>query len=95
VIFPEGTRTPDGQLLPFKKGGFMLALQSGVDIVPMAIRGSYEVMSKNSLRVRSGTIRVEFLPPHTTSDRSVRDLEELMQQVREPIAAALAAGQAP
>jgi 1-acyl-sn-glycerol-3-phosphate acyltransferase len=94
VIFPEGTRTTDGHLLPFKKGGFMLALQSGVDIVPMAIQGSYEVMSKKSLKVRSGTIRVDFFPPVTTSTHSVRELDDLMNQVREPIAAGLAAGRA-
>lgn len=86
VIFPEGTRTPDGGLQPFKKGGFMLALQSGACLVPALIHGSYAIMPKNRLRIRPGRIRVEFFPPLPTAGLSVRDLDGLMQGVRTPIA---------
>jgi 1-acyl-sn-glycerol-3-phosphate acyltransferase len=90
VIFPEGTRTADGALQPFKKGGFVLAMQSQACLVPTAILGSYEVMSKRSLRIRPGRIRIEFFPPLETAGRSVRDLEVLMAEVRTPIAERLA-----
>src|SRR3989442_56111 len=58
VVFAEGTRSPDGRLLPFKKGGFILALQAGVPIVPVAIPGGRGVLPKGSLRAKPGTIEV-------------------------------------
>jgi 1-acyl-sn-glycerol-3-phosphate acyltransferase len=90
TIFPEGTRTPDGTLQPFKKGGFTLALQSGASLVPVAIKGSFEVMSKNSLRLRPGRIEVTFFPAIEVTNRSDSDLKELMELVRAPIARQLA-----
>jgi len=95
IIFPEGTRTPDGRLQPFKKGGFMLARQSGVRIVPVAIRGSYQVMAKHSLRIRPGRIELEFFPPVESDGEPTRPVEALMDEVRRPIAAALGETAAP
>jgi len=89
IIFPEGTRTPHGRLQAFKKGGFMLARQSGAPIVPVAIRGSYQVMAKHSLRIRPGHITLEFFPPLASNGDQTRPVEELMSAVRQPIAAAL------
>ncbi|ORJ57704.1 1-acyl-sn-glycerol-3-phosphate acyltransferase [Geothermobacter hydrogeniphilus] len=89
VIFPEGTRTEDGRLQEFKKGGFMVALQSGVPIVPVAIRGSYQVMPKYGRVVHGGRIRVTFFPPIETRDLSVRQINNLIAAVRAPIAAHL------
>lgn len=89
IIFPEGTRTPHGRLQPFKKGGFMLARQSGAPIVPVAIRGSYAVMAKHSLRLRPGRVELEFFPAVASDDEESRPVEELMAEVRRPIAAAL------
>jgi len=93
TIFPEGTRSPDGALQPFKKGGFVLALQSGVQLVPVAIKGSFDVMSKNSLKLRSGQIDVTFFPPIDVSDKDHRDIPDLMERIREPIAVNLACGE--
>jgi len=93
MIFPEGTRSPDGSLLPFKKGGFSLAKQAGVPIVPLAITGSREINPKGSRRIFGGHIHVTIFPPLDSS----AELDQLMEQVRAPIAATLdaAAGKAP
>lgn len=90
TIFPEGTRTPDGSLLPFKKGGFVLAVQSGAKLVPVAITGSFAVMSKNSLRLTPGKIEVSFFPPVEVDGKSADDIPELMERIRQPIANQLA-----
>jgi 1-acyl-sn-glycerol-3-phosphate acyltransferase len=90
VVFAEGTRSPDGRLLPFKKGGFILALQAGVPIVPVSIRGGHEVLPKGSLRIRPGTIDVVFGEPVSTSSYSLETKDDLIAAVRERIAAGLA-----
>lgn len=58
VIFPEGTRTPDGRLGPFKRGGLMLATKSGVPMVPVAIIGTYRLLSRHDSRVRPGNVEI-------------------------------------
>lgn len=83
LVFPEGTRGTGGGLLPFKKGGFVLALQAGVPVVPVAIRGSERIMPKGSLQVGRGTIRVRLGRPIPTAGRAgalARDA--LMAEVR-------------
>jgi len=89
VIFPEGTRSDDGQLIEFKKGGFVLALQSGVPVVPMSIRGSFEILPKHGRTIRRGTIDVTFFPPQPTAELSIRQIKGLIESVRAPIAASL------
>jgi len=90
VVFAEGTRSPDGRLLPFKKGGFVLALQAGVPVVPVSIRGGREVLPKGSLRVRPGTIEVLFGAPVLTTDYSLDTKDALIATVRERIGEGLA-----
>lgn len=89
VVFAEGTRSPDGRLLPFKKGGFILALQAGVPIVPVSIRGGHAVLPKGSLRVRPGTIEVIFGAPIPTSSYTFETRDALVEAVRKQIASGL------
>lgn len=85
--FPEGTRSRTGQLLPFKKGPFYLAQQTGSPIVPVSIHGTESMMRKGSLRIFPGNAYVTFHPPILASGFSTR--EELMVSVRDSIASGL------
>jgi len=82
LIYPEGTRSRDGKLQPFKKGGFWMALSAGLPIVPVRVSGSRDVVAADTLRITPGTITVEILPPIETAGRTVADIPELMEQVR-------------
>jgi 1-acyl-sn-glycerol-3-phosphate acyltransferase len=95
IVFPEGTRSPDGGILPFKKGGFVLALQAGAPIVPVAIEGCREIMPKNSRWIRGGTIRVRIFPAVETADRTAADREQLQEAVRRPISEAVGQSSGP
>src|SRR4030043_198857 len=85
VIFPEGSRSPDGLIQPFKKGGFTLAIKSRVPIVPIAISGSRDIMPKDKLTATSGEIRIRMDQPIETENCSLKDRESLMRKVREMI----------
>ncbi len=89
IVFPEGTRSPDGTLLPFKKGGFMLAIDANAPIVPIAIEGSHKVMPKHSRWIRGGRIRVTIFPALPTAGTGPVGRDELIEAVRQPIAGAL------
>lgn len=79
TIYPEGTRSRDGRLLPFKKGPFHLAMETGEPIVPVTILGTYEMMPKGSWIARSGTATLVFHPPIDPKQFASR--EELMEAV--------------
>ncbi len=87
VTYPEGTRSPDGRLLPFKKGPFHLAMDSGVPVIPVTMLGTYESWPKTRLALRPGTATVVFHPAIDPRDYSDRDA--LMQAVVSSIASAL------
>jgi 1-acyl-sn-glycerol-3-phosphate acyltransferase len=87
VIFPEGTRSMDGRLLPFKKGPFHLAKEAGVPVVPVTILGTAELWPKGTLAMKSGTATLVFHPP--IDPAGFADREQLMVAVREQIASAL------
>jgi 1-acyl-sn-glycerol-3-phosphate acyltransferase len=82
LIFPEGTRSRGGELLPFKKGGFIMAIEAQVPIVPVAIRGGRAAMRKGSPWVRPVTVRVRVGEPVPTAGFTVADRDELIARVR-------------
>lgn len=86
-IFPEGTRSPDGNLLPFKKGAFFLAADTNAPMVPIVIKGTAQMMRKGSLKVFPGEAVVRFLPPLHPQDFESR--EALMEAVRTEMQSAL------
>jgi 1-acyl-sn-glycerol-3-phosphate acyltransferase len=87
VIFPEGTRSCDGRLLPFKKGPFYLAMEAGMPVVPVTMLGTYESWPKTRFALRPGTATLVFHPP--IDPRDYKDREALMKAVRTMIASAL------
>lgn len=89
VFFAEGTRSPDGALLPFKRGAFVLAIEAGVPVVPVAIRGGLEVLPKGSLWIRPGRMRVHFGAPIETGVYTYETRDALAEKVRSSIAAEL------
>jgi 1-acyl-sn-glycerol-3-phosphate acyltransferase len=82
MIFPEGTRSKDGRIRPFKKGGFVMAVDSGVPIVPVIIRGTWPIMAKSSLRINRGDVEMEIAGPIDTIGYTRETKEELMEKVR-------------
>lgn len=95
LIYPEGTRSPDGRLQEFKKGGVVMAIKAGVPIVPMVCSGAHRIMEKKSLVIRPGEIVVEFLEPINASKYSFEDRDVLNKVVHDAMAAALPDDQKP
>ena len=89
LIYPEGTRTPDGNLLPFKKGAFMMAVKSGFPILPVVCNGAFKIMPKKSIGFRPGHITLTICPPISTTGMTEKDVPELMNRTREAILAKL------
>jgi 1-acyl-sn-glycerol-3-phosphate acyltransferase len=87
TTFVEGTRSPDGRLLPFKKGPFYLAMHSGAPCIPVSISGTETMMAKGSLRIRRGTAQIVFHPPVYPKDYATR--EQLSQTIRAAITSGL------
>lgn len=92
LIFPEGTRSRTGELLPFKKGGVVMALKAQVPIVPCAILGARNAMHRGSPVVHPVTVDVWICPPVETAGCMLSDRDRLIEAVRSAIAGKLAAG---
>jgi 1-acyl-sn-glycerol-3-phosphate acyltransferase len=93
LIFPEGTRSRDGKIRAFKKGGFVLAIDSGVPIVPVVIKGTYEIMTKGKFRVNPGHVSMVVHKPIDTSAYTRETKEGLMESVRQVICDGLEANE--
>lgn len=87
LVFPEGTRSPDGRLAAFKKGPFFLAMGTGAPIVPVVVAGTEQAMPKGSARITPSMVILRFLPP--LAPQSYTSREELMRSVRKAMAEAL------
>ena len=87
TTFVEGTRSPDGRMLPFKKGPFFLAMASGAPCIPVSIHGTETILRKGSLRIHPGEANVLFHEPIDPANFTSRD--ELMRAVRAAIASGL------
>jgi 1-acyl-sn-glycerol-3-phosphate acyltransferase len=92
LIFPEGTRSRSGKLLPFKKGGFIMALQAQVPIVPVAVQGGRAAMRKGSAIVRPVHVSVRIGEPIPTTGLTLADRDELIERVRARIGVLLDQG---
>jgi len=90
VMFPEGTRSPTGTLQRFKKGAFVLAIQSGVPIVPLAILGTWDIMPKGSWRIRPGPIEIRIGKPIPVEGLAHDDRDALLRQARAAVEGLLA-----
>jgi 1-acyl-sn-glycerol-3-phosphate acyltransferase len=90
LIFPEGTRSRTGELLPFKKGGFIMALKAQAPVVPVAISGTRDAMHKGSPWIRPVTVEVCFGRPIDTAGLTLEDRDALVERVRQAVALLLA-----
>ncbi|MGH8310788.1 MAG: 30S ribosomal protein S18, partial [Steroidobacteraceae bacterium] len=86
IVFPEGTRSRDGRVARFKGGGFLLALQAGLEVVPLSIVGSRHVMLKGRLATYPGTVRLVVHEPIDTRELAELDPKEFGERVRKVIA---------
>lgn len=83
LTFPEGTRSRDGHVMPFKKGLFIMAIQAGVPIVPVAIDGAYSLLKPDSLRIQPCRINLVIGEPIPTAGLTLDDRDALMLRVRD------------
>ena len=89
LIFPEGTRSADGRLLPFKGGAMVLGIKASIPLVPVAFTGSHQVLAKGSCWPRPGTITITIGEPIATTDYNSRQKHELAQVVQERVSVLL------
>lgn len=89
LVFPEGTRSRDGRLRPFKSGVFRAAIEAGAAVVPVVIEGADRVLPPGGFRVRPGRIRVTICPPLATTGLKPHQRRELAQRVQEAASGAL------
>jgi 1-acyl-sn-glycerol-3-phosphate acyltransferase len=95
LVFPEGTRSPDGRLQPFKKGGFIMALKGKALIVPISISGGRRIMRKGERAIHPGRIRITFHDPVETEGRKPEERGRLMEAVRRAMLSGLTAEEWP
>jgi len=81
VVFPEGTRSEDGRLQPFKRGGFLLALKSECELVPVTIQGSSRIAPKGRLRIQPGRVTLTIGQALSLEGYGKKNVDELMSRV--------------
>jgi 1-acyl-sn-glycerol-3-phosphate acyltransferase len=89
VVYPEGTRSRDGNMLPFKKGAFMMAIDAGVPVVPVTVSGASKIMPKAQVKVFPSTVRITVHEPISSAGYSKENVVELMERTRAKVFSAL------
>ncbi len=89
LVFPEGTRSPDGRLMPFKKGVFVMAIKAQVPVVPISISGGRKIMPKGKFTISPGTVRITLHDPVPTAGSTIDDRDRIMERVRQAILSGL------
>ncbi|MCF7801943.1 MAG: 1-acyl-sn-glycerol-3-phosphate acyltransferase [Candidatus Marinimicrobia bacterium] len=92
-IFPEGTRSLDGNLKTFKKGGFILAIQTGKPIVPVVLSGAFELKPKYRHSIKPGVVEMTILPPIATRELTYAERDVLLNRVHDQFQEQLESGQ--
>ena len=82
MIFPEGTRSRDGKIRSFKKGGFVMAVDAGVPIVPIVLKGTWAIMEKSSLKINTGEVSLNIESPIATTEYTRENKDDLNKSVR-------------
>jgi len=95
LVYPEGTRSPDGHLLPFKKGTFVMAIRAGVPVVPVSLAGTQRLMRKGDWTLHPGEVIVRYGPPVDASEYSPDQRDLLRQRVQDLVTAGLPEDQKP
>ena len=85
VIYPEGGRTPDGEIKPFLPGAFFLAIKAQVDIVPVALVGTYELLPMNTYHIKSRPLEMRVGAPISTTGLTMKDLAALSERVQKAL----------
>ena len=85
LVYPEGTRSPDGRLQRFKKGVFVMAIKAGAPIVPVSVSGGNKIMPKGKFVIRPGRVRITFHEPVPTEGLTVEDRQVIIDRVRQAI----------
>ncbi len=85
VIYPEGGRTPDGDIKPFLPGAFFLAIKAQVDIVPVALVGTYELLPMNTYHIKSRPLEMRVGKPISTAGLTIRDMETVSSRVQQAV----------
>jgi 1-acyl-sn-glycerol-3-phosphate acyltransferase len=89
LVYPEGTRSPDGRLQRFKKGVFVMAIKAGAPIVPISVSGSNKIMPKGKFVIRPGRVRITVHEPVATEGSAIEDRQLIIDRVRQAILAGL------
>lgn len=89
IFFPEGTRSRNGRLHPFKKGAFRFAKDSGIPVLPVTLENTLRILPPKTLDLFPGTVRVHIHPPVDLTDTAVQDLDSAISRIRDRISSAL------
>ena len=85
LFFPEGTRSPDAKLLPFKKGASVMAIQTQVPVLPIAVAGTEEILPKNTVEIRPGVIGLAFGEPIDVAGVTMKDRDAFTKRIRSSV----------